>query len=137
MRGESTTKAIKNRYDLGDIVFVNEFTYENKQQGSNHLFVVVADDDRVLPLEYFGLIVSSHREKSKENSNLRYNEPLDKNTKNALKQDSIVKCDQLYTFPKANIQFKIGSVDVDDFIRFIQAYETYLEETEKETIGNR
>lgn len=127
-------KIVKNKYDLGDIVFVNEFAYENNQSGENHLFVVVADDDKVLPLEYFGLIVSSHREKSKEFSNLKYNEPLNKDTKNALKRDSIVKCDQLYSFPKANIQFKIGSVDVDDFIRFIQAYETYLEEIEKETI---
>lgn len=127
-------KVVKNKYDLGDIVFVNEFDYENNQPGENHLFVVVADDDKVLPLEYFGLIVSSHREKSKENSGLKYNEPLDKNKGNALKRDSIVKCDQLYTFPKANIQFKIGSVDVDDFIRFIQAYEAYLNETE-EVVG--
>lgn len=130
-------KVVKNKYDLGDIVFVNEFDYENNQPGENHLFVVVADDDKVLPLEYFGLIVSSHREKSKDNSGLKYNEPLDKDVKNALKRDSIVKCDQLYNFPKANIQFKIGSVDVDDFIRFVRAYETYLEETEKETVGNR
>lgn len=125
------TKVIKNKYDLGDIVYVNEFDYENSQQGKNHLFVVIADDNRVLPLEYFGLIVSSHREKSKENSNLKYNEPLDKTTKNALKKDSIVKCDQLYNFPKSNIQFKIGSVDVDDFLRFIKAYESYLEEREE------
>lgn len=130
-------KVVKSRYDLGDIVFVNEFDYENSELGKNHLFVVVADDDRVLPLEYFGLIVSSHREKSKYNSGLKYNEPLDKDVKNALKRDSIVKCDQLYNFPKANIQFKIGSVDVDDFIRFVRAYETYLEETEEEAIGNR
>lgn len=129
-------KVIKNKYDLGDIVYVNEFDYRNNQSGQNHLFVVVGDDGRVLPLEYFGLIVSSHREKSKENSLLKYNEPLDKNVRNALKKDSIVKCDQLYNFPKINIQFKIGSVDVDDFIRFINAYENYLEELEKEAIGN-
>lgn len=121
---------------MGDIVYVNEFDYRNNQSGQNHLFVVVGDDGRVLPLEYFGLIVSSHREKSKENSLLKYNEPLDKNVRNALKKDSIVKCDQLYNFPKINIQFKIGSVDVDDFIRFINAYENYLDELEKETIIN-
>lgn len=100
------------------------------------MFVVIADDDKVLPLEYFGLIVSSHREKSKENSNLKYNEPLDKTTENALKKDSIVKCDQLYNFPKSNIQFKIGSVDVDDFLRFINAYKSYLEEKEENLQDN-
>ena len=127
-------KVVKTKYNLGDIVFVNEFAYENNQLGANHLFVVVADDDKVVPLEYFGLIVSSHIEKSKETSGLKYNEPLYKSIKNSLKKDSIVKCDRLYTFPRANIQFKIGSVDIDDFIRFIHAYESFLEETENEII---
>lgn len=58
------TKSAESKYDLGDIVFVNEFSYESKKSWENHLFVVVVDDDKVLPLEYFGLIVSSHREKS-------------------------------------------------------------------------
>lgn len=128
------SKIIKNKYDIGDIVFVNEYDYEDSKLGKNHLFVVI-DDDRVLPLDYFGLIVSSHIEKSKENSNLKYNEPLKKSKRNSLKCDSIVKCDQIYTFPRANIQFKIGSVDVDDFMRFINAYEDFLETSKEEYVS--
>lgn len=123
------TKTAKNKYDIGDIVFVNEYAYENNDKGTNHLFVVVNDDNGIIPLEYFGLIVSSHIEKSKENSGFKYNEPLLSNSLNGLKTDSIVKCDQLYTFPKTNIQFKIGSVDVDDFIRFINTYNEYLNDS--------
>ena len=121
---------ITSRYDIGDIVFVNQYSYNNKQEGKNHLFVIIDDEDNGVAIEYFGLIVSSHREKSKENSNFKYNEPLDKTIKNSLKKDSIVKCDQIYNIPAENIQFKIGSVDVEDFLRFLNAYQTSLEEYE-------
>ena len=124
------TKAVKEKYDIGDIVYVNEYSYENNITGSNHLFVVVNGDNKVIPLDYFGLIVSSHIEKSKEISQFKYNEPLRANSTNGLKTDSIVKCDQLYNFPKANIQFRIGHVDVDDFLRFANTYNEFLENEE-------
>ncbi len=126
------TKEIKQKYDLGDIVFVNEYAYENSTQGKNHLFVVIADDDKAIPLEYFGLIVSSQINKSKENSKHKYNEPLSKSDENGLNYESIVKCDQLYNLPKDNVMFKIGHVDVDDFMRFIDAYDKYINQIDKE-----
>lgn len=95
------------------------------------MFVVINDDNEVVPLDYFGLIVSSHIEKSKEVSQFKYNEPLKANTVNGLKTNSIVKCDQLYSFPKANIQFRIGHVDVDDFLRFVNTYNEFLESIEE------
>lgn len=125
------TKAVKEKYDIGDIVFVNEYSYDNNITGSNHLFVVVNGDNEVVPLDYFGLIVSSHIEKSKEVSRFKYNEPLKADNTNGLKTDSIVKCDQLYNFPKANIQFRIGHVDVDDFLRFVNTYNEFLESVEE------
>lgn len=125
------TKAVKEKYDIGDIVFVNEYSYEDNITGSNHLFVVINDDNEVVPLDYFGLIVSSHIEKSKEVSQFKYNEPLKANTANGLKTNIIVKCDQLYSFPKANIQFRIGHVDVDDFLRFVNTYNEFLESIEE------
>lgn len=130
-------KIRQKTYNLGDIVFVNEYSYKNNQLGENHLFVVIGDDENLFPLEYFGLIVSSHREKSKDSSLLKYNEPLDKSEQNSLKTDSIVKCDQIYNIPKDNILFKIGSVDVDDFLRFIKAYNTYLEVMENNLFENK
>lgn len=123
-------KATQEKYDIGDIVFVNQYNYETKSTGSNHLFVVINSDNEVVPLDYFGLIVSSHIEKSKEVSNFKYNEPLKADVINGLKTDSIVKCDQLYKFPKVNIQFRIGHVDVDDFLRFINTYNEYLKNVE-------
>ena len=69
-------------------------------------------------------------EKSKENSKFEFNEPLKKDKKNKLKTDSIVKCDQIYKIPFENIQFKIGQVDIDDYIRFMDAYNLALKKLE-------
>ena len=116
---------------MGDIVFVKQYSYQNKEFGENHMFVVIDDEDNSVSIEYFGLIVSSHREKAKDNSIFKYNEPLDASPENGLKKDSIVKCDQVYNIPKENIAFKIGSVDVDDFYRFMKSFQNYLMEQEK------
>lgn len=75
------------------------------------------------------MIVSSHREKSKEKSKYKYNEPLDKNKKNGLKTDSIVKCDEVYLIPPHNILFKIGTIDVNDYLRFINSYKVFIKES--------
>ena len=45
---------------------------------------------------------------------------------NKLDVDSIVKCDQLFQIPKKAISFKLGSVDVEDMLRFLKAYEEFL-----------
>jgi len=115
-----------SKYEIGDIVFVSKYDYDNGTKGENHLFVIIDDDSQLVPIEYFGMIVSSHREKSKELSNFKYNEPLDKNSSNHLNKDSIVKCDQIYQIPSSHIQFKIGQVDIDDYIRFMDAYQEFL-----------
>lgn len=116
-------------YEVGDIVFVSKYTYSNQENGSNHLFVVIdVEKNELVPVEYFGLIVSSHRDKSKTNSKFKFNEPLDKDKQNNLKDDSIVKCDQIYSIPPKNIQFKIGQVDIDDYLRFMEAYNNFLNE---------
>lgn len=120
-------KVVQNKYNLGDIVFVNEYNYVNNDIGKNHLFVIVDDDNKVVPLEYFGFIVSSHTEKSKEKTKYIYNEPLPKSKTNNLISVSIVKCDNLFTLPSKNIQYKIGTVDVDDFLRFITTYKKKIE----------
>lgn len=117
---------MKKKFEIGDIVFVSKYDYDNGRKGENHLFVLIDDDNQLVPIEYFGLIVSSHREKSKDNSNFKFNEPIDKNENNRLNKDSIVKCDQIYSIPTKNIQFKIGQVDIDDYMRFMEAYNEFL-----------
>ena len=126
-------KTRSNKYEIGDIVFVSKYKYDStKIEGKNHLFVIINEDKiEAVTVEYFGLIVSSHREKSKDNSDFKYNEPLDMNSDNGLNQNSIVKCDQVYSIPPQNIQFKIGSVDVDDYLRFIESYSKALKELEE------
>ncbi len=118
------------KYEVGDIVFVSKYKYENGKDGQNHLFVIIDEEEKLVPAEYFGMIVSSRIEKSKENSNFKFNEPLKKNNQNNLNTDSIVKCDQIYQIPFENIQFKIGQVDIDDYIRFMDAYNSALKELE-------
>lgn len=122
---------ICEKYELGDIVFVSK-TNDGNVGTEKHLFVIInngetADTAEVVPAEYFGLIVSSHIEKSKENSHFKYNEPLNKNDSNNLNNDSIVKCDEIYSIPPENILFKIGSVDVDDFMRFMASMKSAME----------
>lgn len=119
------------KYEIGSIVFVSKYTYDGGEKGQNHLFVIIDDDDNLVPIEYFGMIVSSRIEKSKKNSKFKYNEPLKKNKTNGLNTDSIVKCDNIYKIPTRNIQFRIGQVDIDDYIRFMKAYEEALAEIEK------
>lgn len=120
---------MKRKYEIGDIVFVSKYNYDGGEEGQNHLFVIVdADENQLVPIEYFGLIVSSHIEKAKENNaKFKFNEKLNKNKTNNLRTDSIVKCDKIYNIPAKNIQFKIGQVDIDDYYRFMEAYEEFLQ----------
>lgn len=122
-------RIVQNKYNIGDIVFVGEYSYSNESLGENHLFVIIDDDNKVVPLDYFGLIVSSHIEKSKKKNKYIYNEPLLKSDVNNLLLDSIVKCDDLFTLPSKNIKYKIGTVEIDDFLRFITAYNNKIKST--------
>lgn len=125
-------KTRKSEYEIGDIVFVSRYSYPDGKPGQNHLFVVInVDKNELVPMEYFGMLVSSHRDKCKDNSDYQYNEPLDKSITNGLNDDSIVKCDEMYSIPPQNIMFKIGSVDVDDYLRFIEAYNKVLKSLEE------
>lgn len=126
-------KVVKKEYEVGDIVFVSKYDYDNGNQGKNHLFVIInAEKNEMVSAEYFGMIVSSHREKGNDVSPFKYNEPLDKSATNGLNDDSIVKCDQVYSIPFKNIQFKIGQVDIDDYLRFMTAYNEFLSTIEEQ-----
>jgi len=113
---------------MGDIVWVKEFNDIRKERIDNHLFVIIDDDGKAVPAEYFGFVVSSNLNKSKNNSIFKYNEPLYKDNSNNLKTDSIVKCDQLFNIPEEHIDYKIGTTDSGDLIRFLQAYSNFIEE---------
>lgn len=118
------------KYNIGDIVFVKRYKYENGTDGENHAFVIIDEDNNAIDFNYFGFIVSSQTQKSNKKSNYKYNEEILKSKTNNLKQDSIVKCDNLFEINSKNVAFKIGTVDIDDFIKFINLYNEYLQDNE-------
>lgn len=94
-------------YDIGDIVFVKEYTYSNGKMGNNHFFVIIDQNNTAVPIENFGMLISSNLEKLKFSSNIL----LQKDSNNNLHKDSIVKTDVVYKILNEQILFKIGKVD--------------------------
>ena len=94
-------------YEIGDIVFVKEYTYSNGKIGNNHLFVIIDQNNTAVPIENFGMLISSNLEKLK----FKTNSLLEKNSENNLHKDSIVKTDVIYKILNEQILFKIGKVD--------------------------
>ena len=94
-------------YEIGDIVFVKEYTYTNGKIGNNHLFVIIDQNNIAVPIENFGMLISSNLEKLKFNANIL----LEKDNVNNLNKDSIVKNDVVYKILNEQILFKIGKVD--------------------------
>ena len=75
--------------------------------GKDHLFVIIDQDNTAVPIENFGMLISSNLEKLKFNSN----KLLKKDNINNLHKDSIVKTDVIYKISNEQILFKIGKVD--------------------------
>ncbi len=96
-----------NYYTIGDIVFVNEYKYETGAMGKNHLFVIIDQNNLAVPIENFGMLISSNIEKIKYKENIL----LERNKENGLHKDSIVKTDVVYKILNEQILFKIGKVD--------------------------
>ena len=105
-------------YEIGDIVFVNNYKYENGEKGKNHLFVIISKENLAVKLDYFGMILSSKIEKAK----YKENKLLLKDDINHLKVDSIVKTDIIYMISEEEITFKIGKVDSDKIKEYREAY---------------
>ena len=110
-------------FEIGDIVFASNYEYKSGNVGQNHSFVII-DDGQAIDINYFGFLLSSHVEKAI----YPYNEKLEKNNVNNLRQDSIVKCDDLIEISENEIRFKIGTVTEDDLNKFIDTYSRYLDE---------
>lgn len=96
-----------NYYNIGDIVFVNEYKYSDGTKGNNHLFVIIDQNNIAVPIENFGMLISSNIEKARFKGNIL----LEKDNENRLHKDSIVKTDVIYKILNEQILFKIGKVD--------------------------
>lgn len=110
------------KYDIGDIVFVRNYTYKSGAEGSNHFFVIISEG-QAIDFNYFGFLLSSNLSKT----NFPYNEFIKKSKTNALIKDSIVKCDDLIELNIKEISFKIGCVTEEELTKFLDTYEKYLE----------
>ena len=94
-------------YEIWDIVFVKEYTYSDGKIGNNHFFVIIDQNNTAVPIENFGMLISSNLEKLKFKANLL----LEKDNANNLHKNSIVKTDVVYKILNEQILFKIGKVD--------------------------
>lgn len=107
----------------GDIVFVKKFIYSSGEIGENHLFVII-DQNNYMPIEYFGMILSPNIKKEY----YKYNIKIDKDNKNRLNKDSIVKTDHIYKLNKKDILKKVGKIDNELIKLFIEKYKNYINE---------
>ena len=82
------------------------------------MFVIVDSNYQAVPIEYFGMLISSHLEKMKFDTNIL----LSKDEKNNLKKDSIVKVDEIYKLTKEQIIFKIGEVSIKKVKKYKKIY---------------
>ncbi len=106
---QESAKKYNSGYGIGDIVFVKEYDYLDGKKGTNHLFVIIDKDNTAVPIENFGMLISSNLEKMK----FKTNKILVKDDLNNLNKDSIVKTDVLYKILNEQIVFKIGMVDYE------------------------
>lgn len=110
--------AYVTNYEIGDIVFVKQYTYSDGKTGNNHFFVIIDKDNTAVPIENFGMLISSNLEKLKFNTN----KLLEKNTFNNLHKDSIVKTDVIYKILNEQIIFKIGTVDYEKIEEYKKSF---------------
>ena len=101
------TEIYNHNYKVGDIVFVRKYVYSNGKTGNNHLFVIIDQDNTAVPIENFGMLISSNLDKLKYSTN----KLLERDNSNNLHKNSIVKTDVLYKILNEQILFKIGTVD--------------------------
>lgn len=104
--GEGCSKYYAS-YHIGDIVFVKDYIYDNNEKGKNHLFVIVDKNNTAVPIENFGMLISSNLDKLR----FKQNKLLEKNNLNNLHKDSVVKTDIIYKILNEQIIFKMGTVD--------------------------
>ncbi len=107
-----------NLYEIGDIVFVKQYSYPDGKIGNNHFFVIIDQDNTAVPIENFGMLVSSNLNKLKFKSN----KLLEKDEINNLYKDSLVKTDVVYKILNEQIIFKIGIVSYEKIEEYKKSF---------------
>ena len=107
-----------NFYEIGDIVFVREYSYPDGKIDNNHFFVIIDQDNTAVPIENFGMLLSSNLDKLK----IKANKLLEKDETNNLHKDSLVKIDVIYKIPNEQIIFKIGIVSYEKIEEYKKSF---------------
>ena len=107
-----------NFYEIGDIVFVREYSYPDGKIGNNHFFVIIDKDNIAVPIENFEMLLSSNLDKLK----FKANKLLEKDETNNLHKDSLVKTDVIYKIPNEQIIFKIGIVSYEKIEEYKKSF---------------
>lgn len=118
-----------DKCEIGDIVFVREYNYPDGTKGYNHMFVIIDSDYQAVPIEYFGMIISSKLNKIKYETNVL----LRKDEYNKLNKDSIVKVDAIYKILEKQIVFKVGKIDHDKINQYKDSFSKLIAK-EKESV---
>lgn len=105
-------------YKIGDIVYVKKYTYKNGDEGTKHMFVIIGNDNRAVPISYFCMIISSNLKKLKHKNNIL----LEPDEKNNLEKKSLVKADYIYDINSDEISCYIGSVSKELVDKYIKIY---------------
>lgn len=103
-----------NKYSIGDIVFVRKYKYQNGKEGKDHLFVIIEENNLLIPIEYLSMLISSNLKKLKYSANVL----LKKDKINNLNKDSIVKTDAMYRIREKDILFKVGKVELEQIMEY-------------------
>ena len=80
--------------------------------------MIIDKDNTAVPIENFGMLISSNLEKLK----FKTNKLLEKDEKNNLHCDSIVKTDVIYKILNEQIVFKIGKVDSERIEEYKESF---------------
>ena len=113
-------------YEIGDIVFVREYRYPDGATGNNHFFVIIDKDNTAVPIENFGMLISSNLNKLKFKSN----KLLEKDDINKLYKDSLVKTDVVYKILNEQIVFKIGIVSYEKIEEYKKSFYDSLKDSD-------
>ncbi len=105
-------------YEIGDIVFVKEYVYPDGRIDKDPLFVIIDRNNTAIPIESFGMIISSNLDKLK----FKTNKLLEKDKINNLNKDSIVKTDVIYKISSEQIVFKIGIVSYEKIEEYKKSF---------------
>jgi len=105
-------------YEIGDIVYVKKYKYQDGTEGKNHFFVIIDQNNIAVPIENFGMLISSNLNKL----NYKANKLLEKDDDNGLYKDSIVKTDVVYKILNSQIIFKNKKVENDKIEEYKKSF---------------